>query len=125
VADYQAEAVSSFFSTNQFPFKSYNVTAGDSIGANGGVFNVDGRGMPDVSANGAAFDFFLRGNFHSGFGTSLAAPIWGAIITLVKNDLLRKEVITNLYQDYRSTNCRRERPRWVHQSGFIPASRSF
>jgi tripeptidyl-peptidase I len=84
VADYQAEAVNSFLSENKFPFAFYNVTAGDSVGANGGVFNIAGRGIPDVSANGALFDSYLRGKLKPGYGTSLAAPIWGSIMTLVR-----------------------------------------
>jgi tripeptidyl-peptidase-1 len=83
-ADYQAEAVNSFLNANNFPFASYNITAGDSVGAHGGVFNIGGRGIPDVSANGAFFDFILQGKPRSGHGTSLSAPIWGAMINLVR-----------------------------------------
>jgi tripeptidyl-peptidase I len=84
VADYQANAISSYLNENTFSFKSYNVTAGDSVGAKGGVFNIAGRGYPDVSANGAKFDMYLHGKPYLGnAGTSLAAPIWAGIVTLV------------------------------------------
>jgi tripeptidyl-peptidase-1 len=84
-ADYQADAVNSFLKSNKLPFSSYNVSAGDSIGAKGGVFNKGGRGYPDVSANGAQFEAFIAGRLESSWGTSLAAPIWGGVITLVRN----------------------------------------
>jgi tripeptidyl-peptidase I len=83
-ADYQAEAVNSFLSANTFPFKSYNVSAGDSVGARGGVFNIAGRGIPDVSANGAFYATFVKGVPHQAFGTSFSTPLWAAIITLVR-----------------------------------------
>lgn len=84
VADYQNNAISSYLNENTFSFKSYNVTAGDSVGAKGGVFNIAGRGYPDVSANGAKFDMYQNGEPAPGnAGTSLAAPIWAGIVTLV------------------------------------------
>jgi tripeptidyl-peptidase-1 len=83
VPDYQAEAVNSFLSANKFPFPSYNVTAGDHVGAHGGVFNIAGRGMPDVSANGALIDSYVNGLFRRASGTSFSTPIWASIITLV------------------------------------------
>jgi tripeptidyl-peptidase-1 len=61
------------------------VTAGESIGAKGGVFNRAGRGYPDVSANGALFEVFVEGSLGPSWGTSLAAPIWGGVITLVRD----------------------------------------
>jgi tripeptidyl-peptidase-1 len=84
VADYQTDAVNSFLNANRFPFGYYNVTAGDNIGAHGGIFNVAGRGIPDVSANGAFFDSYLRGKLKPGYGTSLSTPVWGSIMTLVR-----------------------------------------
>jgi tripeptidyl-peptidase-1 len=82
-ADYQVDAVNSYFSTNKLPFSSYNVTAGDSVGARGGVFNIAGRAFPDVSANGCFWDYYLKGVPRQAHGTSLAAPIWAGMITLV------------------------------------------
>jgi tripeptidyl-peptidase-1 len=98
-ADYQAEAVGSYFDSNTFPFSSYNISAGESVGANGGVFNIGGRGIPDVSANGALFGYYVDGTYSpTGSGTSLSAPLWGAVVTLVRQSHLRK-AYTDLYQD--------------------------
>jgi tripeptidyl-peptidase-1 len=83
VPDYQAGAVNSFLSANKFPFPSYNVTAGNHVGAHGGVFNVAGRGIPDVSANGALVDSYVNGLFRRASGTSFSTPIWASIINLV------------------------------------------
>jgi tripeptidyl-peptidase-1 len=101
--DYQAEAVNSFLSTQKFPFSSYNVTAGDSVGARGGVFNIAGRGYPDVSANGALFDLYVEGSLQQEYGTSLAAPIWAGVATLVSFDLSVTRFVSNHYEDQRST----------------------
>jgi tripeptidyl-peptidase-1 len=92
--DYQADAVNSFLSANHLSFSSYNITAGDAIGARGGTFNVAGRGYPDVSANGALFDLYIGGELTQSWGTSLAAPIWGGVITLVR---LRLDVARAYY----------------------------
>lgn len=59
---------------------------GSNIGANSGIFNAAGRGIPDVSANGVNFLVFNQGAQTQSFGTSLAAPLWAAIITLINEE---------------------------------------
>ena len=54
-----------------------------SIGANGGIYNRAGRGFPDVSANGVRLLFYDGGILQPEWGTSLAAPIWGSVISLI------------------------------------------
>jgi tripeptidyl-peptidase-1 len=87
VPDYQKAAVQSYFSKHD-PGHPYYVAnaAASNIGENGGLYNRAGRGIPDISANGANFRAFTNGtNFHW-FGTSLAAPLWNAIITLINQE---------------------------------------
>jgi tripeptidyl-peptidase I len=53
------------------------------IGEGGGIYNRAGRGVPDVAANAANLATFNQGEFFHFYGTSLAAPIWASVITLI------------------------------------------
>ncbi|TVY24505.1 Aorsin [Lachnellula hyalina] len=87
--DYQAQDVANYL-TKDLPFQSlpyYEITADTPrIGQNGGVYNRFGRGYPDVSANGAFLLAFLNLTERSFFGTSLASPIFGSVITLINEE---------------------------------------
>lgn len=87
VPDYQASAVSDYFANHDPGLPSYVANAdATNIGADGGIYNRAGRGFPDVSANGAEFQAYNDlTDFHF-YGTSLAAPIWGSIITLINEE---------------------------------------
>jgi len=63
---------------------AYNVTS--MIGANGGVYNRAGRGYPDVAANGAFLLAYNNLTLENWFGTSLAAPTFGSVITLINEE---------------------------------------
>jgi tripeptidyl-peptidase I len=67
------------------PYYSANEDA-TNIGENGGIYNRIGRGFPDISANGANFRSFTNGTDYHYFGTSLAAPLWAAVITLINQE---------------------------------------
>ena len=69
---YQAEAVSSWFSTSNTPYGADR-------------FNNSGtsRGYPDISANGANFVTAVDGVFAQVTGTSASTPVIGAILTLI------------------------------------------
>lgn len=86
---YQASAVSAYLAKD-LPFQSlpyYTVNDDASnIGENGGVYNRIGRGYPDVSANGAFLLTFVNLTMGTYFGTSLASPIFGAVITLINEE---------------------------------------
>lgn len=87
---YQKSALANYFSKHDPGLPSYvakydskNIT---NLGTNGGFYNRAGRGFPDVSANGAQFRMFNNGTNKHFYGTSLAAPIWGSILTLVNQE---------------------------------------
>lgn len=87
VPDYQKSTLATYFKNHDPNLPSYNVnTDASNIGANGGVYNRIGRGFPDVSANGASLSTFLNGTAVHSWGTSLSAPIWGSIITLINQE---------------------------------------
>lgn len=87
---YQAEAVEGYFVQHDPGYATYTLdsTGGkdDVVGASGGLYNRGGRGIPDVSANGANFMDYIGGVVSPAYGTSLAAPIWASILTLVNEE---------------------------------------
>ena len=89
---YQDSAVQTYLSKYVPPYKSYiyngnDIYSGNSnIGANGGIYNSIGRGFPDVSANGVNFTAYINNELDHTYGTSLAAPIWASILTLINNE---------------------------------------
>lgn len=85
--DYQKSAVKKYF-TKHDPGHPYYVAnkEANNIGENGGIYNRAGRGIPDISANGANFRAFNGGENYHWFGTSLAAPLWASIITLINQE---------------------------------------
>ncbi|KAK3386302.1 peptidase S8/S53 domain-containing protein [Sordaria brevicollis] len=109
---YQLSAVSTYLSrvTPQLNFTSYSlpyplpnnftISNNDSItttfpnittvGKGGKVFNSAGRGYPDVSAVGHDFLVRVAGGWGAVGGTSLAAPVWGAVLTLVVEERMIK-----------------------------------
>ncbi|KAH8700375.1 putative protease S8 tripeptidyl peptidase I [Talaromyces proteolyticus] len=88
-AFFQAEAVASYLEKD-LPFQKlpyYEANAdGTNIGENGGVYNRIGRGYPDVSANGAFLLTYVNQTQGTFFGTSLASPIFGAVVTLLNEE---------------------------------------
>ncbi|KAI9641697.1 hypothetical protein NHQ30_009553 [Ciborinia camelliae] len=83
---YQKEAVAAYFANHNPPYPYYEGNA--SFGANGGVYNRAGRGIPDVSANGDNIATFLEGEFTLNGGTSASTPIFSSIINLINEERL-------------------------------------
>ena len=68
-------------------YKTYVANAtGTNYGENGGLYNRAGRGYPDVAANGAYLLTYLNLTENIFFGTSLASPIFGAVVTLINEE---------------------------------------
>lgn len=84
---YQAAAVSNYLANTPPDVPSYLVNAdATNIGEDGGVYNRGGRGYPDVSANGAFLLVYVNLTEATYFGTSLASPIFGSVITLINEE---------------------------------------
>lgn len=85
--DYQKDAVAAYFADHDpgLPYYVANANA-TNIGEGGGLYNRAGRGFPDIAANGAAFRAFNDGTEYHFYGTSLAAPLWAAVITLINQE---------------------------------------
>lgn len=87
VPEYQKAAVATYFADHDpgLPYYTINENA-TNIGENGGFYNRIGRGFPDVSANGAELGAYNNETLYHFYGTSLAAPIWGSVITLINQE---------------------------------------
>jgi tripeptidyl-peptidase-1 len=93
-APFAAKAVSEYLEkyappASEVPYYTIDTNATNvtsSIGANGGVYNRAGRGYPDVSANGAFLLTFVNKTEDNFFGTSLASPIFGSVLTLINEE---------------------------------------
>lgn len=86
IPSYQANAVSTYFATagTQYPF--YSSTNNDSFGANGGIYNKNGRGYPDISAIGDNVVIFNRGSPTLIGGTSASAPVFASILNRINEE---------------------------------------
>ena len=86
---YQAQDVANYLKQDlpfqELPYYEVNDQA-TNIGENGGVYNRLGRGYPDVSANGAFLLVYNNLTLLTYFGTSLSAPIFGSVITLLNEE---------------------------------------
>jgi tripeptidyl-peptidase-1 len=89
---YQKQAVEEYFRIGN-PQYPYYEELGVDFNTTKGLYNRIGRGFPDISANGAFFSSFLNGKFTHFYGTSLATPLWAAVITLVRFFLLLSFVL--------------------------------
>ncbi|QKX54516.1 uncharacterized protein TRUGW13939_01603 [Talaromyces rugulosus] len=89
-ADFQAEAVASYLKQKDLPFQKLPYYKANeqatNIGENGAAYNRAGRGYPDVSANSAFLLAYVNRTLGPDFGTSLASPIFGAVITLINEE---------------------------------------
>lgn len=86
--EYQKCAVDGYFKNYDPGYPTYEYSGVDSIGANGGIYARGGRAFPDIAANGAHMATFLDGEFYpqGETGTSLSAPIFASIITLINQE---------------------------------------
>ena len=88
--DYQKSAVAKYFERAAPPYPFYETSNAKNIGANGGVYNRQGRGFPDVSGIGDNVLIFNQGSPALIGGTSASTPFWGSIITRINDELLAK-----------------------------------
>jgi len=81
---YQRRALSAYFHEHDPGYPAYVANAhASNIGIDGGRYNRAGRGIPDVSANGAFMLAYVNQTLGRQVGSSLAAPIWAAVVTLI------------------------------------------
>lgn len=81
--DYQKAAVKTYFDTTPLAFTGYTEPGTNFSTVGNGVYRIGGRGYPDVAAVGDRFVIRTGGVWATIGGTSLSAPIWAALLTLV------------------------------------------
>ena len=86
IPSYQAAAVANYFATTPLPYKSYSSNNNNSFGANGGIYNRNGRGYPDVSAVGDNIVIFNAGLPTLIGGTSASTPAFAAVLNRINEE---------------------------------------
>jgi tripeptidyl-peptidase I len=84
--DYQKDHVATYFNSVKLNFTGYKETGTNFSAVGNGVYKIGGRGYPDVSAIGDDFVTRAQGSWGRVGGTSLAAPIWAAVLTRVNEE---------------------------------------
>lgn len=79
--DYQIDAIDKFFTDHDPGYPYY--TDGQYNSSDGGIYNRNGRGIPDVAANGDNIVIYLGGEPATMYGTSASAPIFAAVINRI------------------------------------------
>jgi tripeptidyl-peptidase I len=92
--DYQKDVVTKYIqqSAATRPFGGYSNDSLTAANGNfskippGALFNLNGRGYPDVSAIGENFLIVFRSQLGTIGGTSLSAPVWAAILNRINEE---------------------------------------
>ncbi|KAI1326976.1 protease s8 tripeptidyl peptidase [Xylariaceae sp. FL0255] len=88
IPKYQKSAVEHYFETADPPYPYYY--NGDWQNAtNGGVYNRNGHGIPDVAANGWNYPFWYNGTENTIGGTSMAAPIFASLLNRIVEERIK------------------------------------
>lgn len=87
IPSYQQDAINTYFEEHEPPYPYYY--NGSYLNAtNGGLYNRNGRGIPDVAANGDNIAIFIyEGSYLSG-GTSASSPIFASLINRIVEERL-------------------------------------
>lgn len=85
---YQAKAVASYFEVSN-PSYSYYYNGDWKNATSGQVYNRNGRGMPDVAANGWNYPVTKFGNFYLSGGTSQSAPLFASLVNRIIDERIK------------------------------------
>ncbi|KAJ5754101.1 peptidase S8/S53 domain-containing protein [Penicillium nucicola] len=81
--EWQKKAIAQYFDEVKLDFTGYKEAGKNFSDVGSGVYRTGGRGYPDVSSIGVHYMSFTEGRWAREGGTSLSAPIWAAVITLI------------------------------------------
>jgi tripeptidyl-peptidase-1 len=88
---YQNSTLETYFANSPPPYKSYSTSGTNNPSTattNGGIYNIAGRGYPDVSAVGDNVVIYANGMPELIGGTSASAPVFGAILNRINEERL-------------------------------------
>lgn len=110
---YQTAAVAHYFARHDPPYPYYSELHVD-VNTTKGLYNRIGRAYPDVASNGAFMPAYVNGELSQWFGTSLAAPTFASILTLVSNPSTYSIYIltSSVLVERRTSHCRKG-PNWL------------
>ena len=95
IPDYQKSAVDLYFKDYNPPYPYYSTLVNDSsqfadLGADGGIYNRIGRGIPDVAANGDNIAIYNQGAYDQSGGTSASTPIFASVVNRIIEERIAK-----------------------------------
>ncbi|KAI0471592.1 peptidase S8/S53 domain-containing protein [Xylariaceae sp. FL0804] len=88
VPDYQVDAVQGFYDSAAAPTYAYYYNGSFAAGGATGVYNRNGRGIPDVAANGDNIAVYVGGQLGTEGGTSASSPIFAALVNRINEERL-------------------------------------
>ncbi|KAK3319647.1 alkaline serine protease [Cercophora scortea] len=83
---WQKHAVKTYFDTVKLNFTGYTNPGTNFSDVGTGVYHIGGRGYPDVSAVGDRYVIRYNSSWYTIGGTSLSAPVWAGLLTLVNEE---------------------------------------
>ncbi|KAK5135062.1 hypothetical protein LTR08_005722 [Meristemomyces frigidus] len=83
---YQASAVATYFADHNPPYPYY---FNGQYNSSDGLYNRNGRGIPDVAANGDNLATYVDGNFTLEGGTSASSPIFAALVNRINEERIK------------------------------------
>ncbi|KAF2763111.1 putative alkaline serine protease AorO [Pseudovirgaria hyperparasitica] len=86
---YQKDAVNTYLTQHTPPYKTYSTSGTNNppeTVTNGGIYNVAGRGYPDISAVGDNVVIILNGLPTLIGGTSASAPVFAAVVNRINEE---------------------------------------
>jgi len=90
IPSYQRDAVSAYFDQveKDLPFAGYHhlLNDSDTSSIDGGVYHHGGRAYPDVAAVGDRQVVYSNGSWWLVGGTSLSAPVFSSVLTLINEE---------------------------------------
>ncbi|KAF2147631.1 aorsin [Myriangium duriaei CBS 260.36] len=88
IPDYQKKAVSTYFTKHNPKYPYYY--DGKYNSSTNGLYNRNGRGIPDVAAVGDNIAVYVGGNFTLEGGTSASAPIFAGLVNRIVEERIRQ-----------------------------------
>lgn len=83
---YQSGAIATYFKEHNPPYPYY---LNGQYNSSNGLYNRNGRGIPDVAANGDNIAVYVGGNFTLEGGTSASSPIFAALVTRINEERIK------------------------------------
>lgn len=86
IPEYQASAIATYFADYNPPYPYYY---NGQYNGTDGLYNRNGRGIPDVAAVGDNIATYVEGNFTHEGGTSASSPIFGSLVNRIVEERIR------------------------------------